>query len=56
MSVRTIADESLESAKLHVEEALKDLEDIVIGKCWGSDDMDLRKIKKNLHVLLDIEW
>jgi len=38
VSVRTTADEKLEQAKHHVLEAIKALQEIVVGECDGHDD------------------
>lgn len=38
MSVRTTADEQLESAKDNIQSAIKNLSEIVIEECWGSED------------------
>lgn len=37
MSVRTEADEKLDSANEHIKEAAKDLFDVLVGECWGHD-------------------
>ncbi len=38
MSVHTSADESLESARYKISEAIKFLSEIIIDECWGSED------------------
>ncbi len=39
MSVRTTADEQLDSVKGHVKSAIDALNEIVVGECWGHDDL-----------------
>jgi hypothetical protein len=38
MSVRTTADERLDSAYTHIKDAVKDLSSVIIDECWGYDD------------------
>ena len=57
MSVTTTADEKLKSAREHIRSAVSDLGNIVIEKCWGSDDFtDIaqKRIKDIFIKLLDI--
>lgn len=62
MSVRTTADEHLDSAAEHIRAAIKDLTEIVIEECWGHDEFtaeyqttvsevfdELRKLKGRLN-------
>lgn len=62
MPVRTTADERIDSAKDHIDEAIKDLSEVLFGKCWGCDDYtkehtrklgklfdDLRKAKEDFE-------
>ena len=44
--VTTTADEKLQSAKDHIEAAVKDVAEIVIDKCWGHDDFSPSYRKK----------
>jgi hypothetical protein len=38
MSVRTTADEKIDSAADHVRAAVGDLHAIIVEKCWGHDE------------------
>lgn len=38
MSVTTVADENLELAKGYIDSAIRCLSQIVVEKCWGSED------------------
>jgi len=38
MGVITTADERRDSALEHIDDAIKDLADIVVGKVWGYDE------------------
>ena len=57
MSVATIADEKLESAKTHVRDAIKDLSEIVVQQCQGHDEFNSvyrNTIKQKLASLIEI--
>ena len=62
MSSDTMADEKVESAREHINEAIKDLSEILVNECPGHNDFslafiermdiafaELRKIKKMLE-------
>ena len=38
MSVTTTADEHLDSAKENIQSAIKNLSEIVVEQCWGSEE------------------
>ena len=38
MAVNTTADDNLENAKIHVQRGMSSLADIVINKCYGSEE------------------
>ena len=38
MGVRTTADEKLDEARDSADQALKALNEIVVGECWGHDE------------------
>jgi len=48
MSIRTTADEHIDSATEHVRSAIKDLHEVVVVNCWGHEDLD-RNNKDLLH-------
>jgi len=41
MSVNTTADDRVEKAKEHIEEAVKELSEIIVDKCYGSDEFSV---------------
>lgn len=47
MSVRTTADEKRDAAKDNIENAIKNLSEIVVDKVWGYDDFT-KEYKKEL--------
>jgi hypothetical protein len=58
MSVQTRADQNRDDAIDHIQEAIKNLSDIVIGKCWGHDEFSdeyRQKIRKTLYALIELE-
>ena len=57
MSVRTTADEHLDSAKQHIKDAVKDLSEIVVEQCWGHDEYReeySEELKRIFRELLEI--
>jgi hypothetical protein len=50
MSVRTTADEKLDSAKIHLNAAYKDILEVLDDSTWGHDNYNTIFID-NLHVL-----
>lgn len=57
MSVRTTADEKRDKAEEHVQEAIECLSEIVIGRCYGADEYNvkyLNKLRGTLIGLLDM--
>jgi replicative superfamily II helicase len=58
MSVRTTADEKLDSASDHIKYAIRDLSTIVIDECWGHDEYSNEYtdvINEVLHQLLALK-
>jgi hypothetical protein len=57
MGVVTEADERLHSAQEHIKEALKDISEIYIDRCWGHDDFNSeykQKIKETFQTLIEL--
>jgi len=54
MSVRTAADERLDSAHQHIKEAIRDLSAIVIEECWGYDEYKEEYTEKIHEVLQEL--
>lgn len=57
MSVRTTADEKGDEAREHIQEAIEDLSEIVIGRCHGADEYSVEyrnKLRGALIGLLDL--
>lgn len=46
MSVRTTANQHVDSAYDYVDSALKSLNEIVVNKCWGYDENGIEKNKR----------
>lgn len=57
MGVRTTADDKVDEAKDHVQKAIECLSEVVIRKCYGTDEYSvdyLNRLRKQLVVLLEI--
>jgi hypothetical protein len=57
MSVRTTADEKVDQARHHIQEAIGRLSEIVINRCHGTSEYTekyLNKLQQTLIGLLDI--
>lgn len=57
MSVRTTSDEHLDSARGHIHEAIRDLSQIVVERCWGHDEYNAetqRNIRETLVELISL--
>lgn len=57
MSVTTLSDEHLESAKNEIEHAIKSLSKIVIDRDWGWDEFNndyFKKMNQSLFELVEI--
>lgn len=57
MSVRTTADEKIDEAKEHVQEALECLLEVVVNNPWGTSEYSqdyLQKLRRQLNTLLDV--
>lgn len=52
MSVVTTADEKLEETKEHLEQAKMLLSEILITKCWGSDEYSQEYQEKMMSLFL----
>lgn len=58
MSVRTTADEHLDTAKDNLKDAIENLSKTLSKDTWGSDDFSaiaLRKFNKALHDLREVD-
>lgn len=57
MSVTTTADEKLVRIRADIESAVKQLSEIVIGRCWGWEDFSSEyqaKLRVYFNILLDL--
>jgi hypothetical protein len=54
MSVTTTADERLDSAIEHMKDAVKNLNDIVIGECWGYDEFKTSFRQEMTEVMMEL--
>lgn len=57
MGVRTTADENLDTARAHINSAIKCLSDIVIDECYGHDEFNSEfrmTMGGSLHELLKL--
>ncbi|MFA5299856.1 MAG: hypothetical protein WC389_16855 [Lutibacter sp.] len=58
MTVKTTADEKIESAKNHVKSAIKDLSDILVDNVWGWNSYNQvyqTKLQESLNALMNIK-
>lgn len=58
MSVNTEADKKLRDAKDHIDDAIDDMFEIVMGKVWGWDDFNVSyqmKLRQTLQKLIDVK-
>lgn len=56
MSVRTTADEKIDEAKDHIQEAIECISEVVINRCWGASEYTVEyrnKLRTQLVSLLD---
>ena len=57
MSVRTTADEKVDQARHHIQEAIERLSEVVISRCYGTSEYSedyLSKLCRQLIRLLEI--
>jgi len=54
MSVRTTADEQLDSAKKDIRTAIQSISDIIINQCWGWDEYSGESQENMREVLNDL--
>lgn len=57
MSVRTTFDEKVDSIRTHVSSVVNDLNEIVVDKCWGYEELSeegKRKYKELFQQFLEI--
>lgn len=54
MGVRTTADEKRDKTKEHVQEATECLSEIVIGRCYGTDEYSIEYLNKLRGVLIGL--
>lgn len=58
MDYHTMADEKRDSAKAHIQQAVEDLSEIIIRKCYGHDEYNKeykKKMRAAFLALLDME-
>lgn len=54
MSVKTTADESIDSAKESIRKAIKNISNLVVDACWGYEEYDLDELGRILIMLFEI--
>jgi predicted house-cleaning NTP pyrophosphatase (Maf/HAM1 superfamily) len=58
MTVRTTADEQIDKAKEHIQEALECLSEVIVAGCYGTSDytqLYLEKLERQFVALLGIK-
>lgn len=57
MSVRTTADEKIESARDNISSAVASLAEVIVGRCWGYDEFNDEfnvKMKNAFKTLIEL--
>lgn len=57
MGVRTTADEKIDEAKNHIQQAIECLSKVIVDGCWGTSEYQakyLNKLRRQLIMLLDV--